>query len=347
MKKIWGTLLLIACMLTGVAKADTTLTFTFVGDCTIGSEDRLIHNKKGFYQVAQEQGYAYFFEKVADFFSEDDLTIANFEGVLQNSPFGFANKTYCFRGKPEFAEIMKLGNVELVNLSNNHTNDYALKGRKNTVAALDAAGVASFDNVKPYIYEKDGIRVAFFGVMRPQYQSGKAVLRKQIADLKADGVNAVIFTPHIGQEYDNLHNDWQTDIAHQLIDMGADLYVGHHPHVVQGMEVYKNRHILYSLGNFVFGGNTAIRGNALRCLVARVEMTFADDGTYLGQKLRLYAAHTSGDEKENNFQPYLVTGEEAQAVFELMDADSASSNKPIQEAQGYRDYAYLEAAVGK
>ena len=152
-----------------------------------------------------------------------------------------------------------------------------------------------------------------------------------IADAKDAGANAVIAYMHAGGEYYSYHIPAQTDLAHNLIDAGADLVVGSHPHVIQGAEVYNGRLILYSLGNFVFGGNTTVR--SLETIIPRVALSFADDGTYLGLSLLLYPANVSGNASENDYQPRIVQGEAAEAVFARFDRYSEQAEELIVKAQ--------------
>ena len=121
--------------------------------------------------------------------------------------------------------------------------------------------------------------------------------------------------------------------------MGADFVAGSHPHVVQGLEVYNGRYIFYSMGNFCFGGNLKVR--ALESCALRLTLTFDDDGAYLGQQLSVYAANVSGDPEVNDFQPRLVTGEAAQAVWARIDTDSEGQDGPVAQDGGRRDYAFL------
>lgn len=325
---------------TGSALADTQIVMTFVGDCTVGCEDRLLNKDYSFAKVVEREGYGYFLSKVKDFFSEDDLTVANFEGVLKDTHYGAANKTYCFRGLPDYAQILVLGSVEAVNLANNHTGDYGATGRITTLKALKAANVKTFDETSEYIFEKNGIKIAFCGFWGVGFNK-RADIAARIRQLKEEGANAVICALHFGEEYATYHNKVQTQVARMVIDAGADLVVGHHPHIVQGMEVYNSRTIFYSVGNFLFGGNAEVRSN--ESLVPRVTMTFSDDGTYLGQQVLLYPANESGNTEMNDYQPRLVQGEAADAVFAKLDADSEALT--YQQKDDYREYPFLEAGT--
>lgn len=324
------------------ALADTQVVMTFVGDCTVGCEDRLLNRDYSFAGYVQREGYDYFLEKVKDFFSEDDLTVGNFEGVLKDTRYGAVNKTYCFRGLPEYAQILTRGSIEAVNLANNHTGDYGTTGRATTLKALEAAGVKTFNETSEYIFEKNGIKIAFCGFWGVGFNK-RADIAARIRQLKAEGANAVVCALHFGEEYATYHNKVQAKVARMVIDAGADLVVGHHPHVVQGMEVYDSRTIFYSVGNFLFGGNAEVRSN--ESLVPRVTMTFGDDGTYLGQQVRLYPANESGNAEVNDYQPRLVEGDAAEAVYARLDADSEVMT--YRQTGEYREYPFLEAGQDK
>lgn len=339
LKKGIACVLAALCLCSG-ALAEKQIVLTFVGDCTVGCEERMLYSDDSFAAYAEREGYGYFLDKMKAFFAEDDLTVANFEGVLKDSSYGAVNKTYCFRGLPEYTQVLTLGSVEAVNLANNHSGDYGATGRQTTLAALKAAGIATFGNDGTYVFEKDGIKIAFCGFWGVGFKKRSdmvALVRK----LKDDGANVVICALHFGEEYATYHSKTQAKVAHMLIDAGADLVVGHHPHVVQGMEEYNNRSIFFSVGNFLFGGNAAVR--AIESLVPRVTLRFSDDGEYLGQQVSLYPANISGDPKNNDYQPRLVTGDAAQAVYDRLDADSAELETDYTLTDTCRIYPFLAA----
>ena len=344
MRRVFCILLCIALLLPAFALADKTVTITFTGDVTLGSEEKKRANAASFDSVAAEQGYDYFFANMKDFFAEDDLTVINLEGVLSDSSAGEKkDKTYRFRGPTDFVNILTRSGIEVCNIANNHSMDYGQKGYDATQAALEAAGLGVFGNESVYIYEKDGIRVAFLGVNSTAYNKRKTWAKEEIARLKAEeNVNAVVYVFHGGTEYGRVRNDMQEKASRYFINCGADLIVMHHPHVVQGFDIYKNRSICYSLGNFCFGGNKQVR--ALRAMVVRATLTFADDGTYLGQQLALYPAHISGTDPQNNYQPLLVSGEEAQAAMALAQRDTDFTLNPFDDAAGCALQDYLPAS---
>lgn len=328
----------------GHGLADRLIVMTFLGDCTIGCVESIRSASHGFFKIAEREGYGYFFRNVQPLLAGDDLTVANFEGVLKDDAKDKVKKEFNFRGLPAYAQILTMGSVEAVSLENNHAGDYGPDGKRSTQEALEAEGIAYFDSETIHVFEKDDVRIALIGVYQwsgEKYMDGIAA---SVAGAKEAGANAVVAYMHAGGEYSAYHIQAQTDLAHRLIDAGADLVVGSHPHVVQGAEVYKGRLILYSLGNFVFGGNTGVR--ALETIVPRVAFSFADDGTYLGLSLFLYPAHVSGDAVVNDYQPRIVQGEAAKAVFRRFDRDGAQADGLVIKAQteSCRQYRLIPAA---
>ena len=132
-------------------------------------------------------------------------------------------------------------------------------------------------------------------------------------------------------EYHGLHEPNTESICQKLIQYGADLIILHHPHVLQGIGVYNNRCIFYSMSNFVFGGNSAIRTekykqgtvSSLYSIVVQVKLLFTDDGRYLGQQPVIYPVYTSKAAPVNNYQPYRANAEEAIPVREALQADTS------------------------
>ena len=221
--------MLVGCLLTGTATAEKKIVMTFAGDCTIGCEERLMWADYSFTGVVKKQGYAYFLQKMLPLFSQDDLTVVNFEGVLKADDRRKENKTYCFRGLPEYAKVLTLGSVEAVNLANNHTGDYGDDGRESTLAALAKEGIGTFGADFSYVYEKDGIKIAFCGFTRTAYYALKDTYTQFIRSLRDAGANAVVCFLHFGQEYSRHHSNDQIKMAREMVDAGADLVIGSHP----------------------------------------------------------------------------------------------------------------------
>ena len=324
------------CLFVSAVRADKYVTLSFTGDCTIGSEEKRRDIDNSFDAFADREGYSYFFANFLDLFSEDDCTVINLEGVLSDSVTGEkTKKNYRFRGRTEFVNILTEGSVELAGIANNHIADYGAKGMRNTIDTLEGAGIGWARSLDSFTLEKDGIRICFFAIDYSLHNTYKEVIRKRIAGLKSSGqANAVVVMYHNGNEYDARHTIRQETAGNYYIDAGADLVIMHHPHVVQGVQIRNNRTILYSLGNFVFGGNREIKTvnyrnirdvTSLYGLMARVKLHFSNRGKYLGQQVILYPVYTSSTAPKNNFQPVRLTEKQAEPVIDAVVAKKADA----------------------
>ena len=304
----------------------TTVRLSFAGDCTLGGDERWMNYAIGTFKVMRQQvnNDAYFLEKCRDIFSRDDLTVINLEGVLSDSSRGkVEGKKWNFRGPTDSVNILKLGSVEAVTLGNNHSGDYGRFGLDATRQALRDAGIMYCLEEESFIYEKEGIRIAFLGFWETVFRAKSSWLKQEIMRLKAEeGCQAVVILYHGGSQYQQKHKNSQTDDAHLAIDIGADLFIGHHPHVLQGIEIYKNRHIIYSLGDFCYGGNRQPRAMEYPSMVAGFELQFRN-GQYMGQQLTIHPFRISATAPRNNYQPYPVQGEEAVEVMNILQNDTA------------------------
>ena len=321
--------ILLTLCLCGQAAADKVITLTFTGDCTLGGEEWIRAYDYSFDSYARENGYDYFFKNFRNLFSQDDCTVVNCECVLSNSKNGEnKSKSFRFRAPESFVKIFQEGSVEAVSLANNHTKDYGSQGFENTKRVLDEAGIGwSYDDTV-WIFEKDGIRIGFGAIDYGIYRRSYHTLRNKLSMMRANNeVDAVVMLIHRGQEYAPKHIKDQDEYAEFFINnAGADLVITHHPHVLQGIRILKNRTIFYSLGNFIFGGHFEVsRGaqtNSLYTMAVQVKMYFTDDGTYMGQQAVLYPAYVSGADPTNNYQPIRVNARDAIPVREAIQADT-------------------------
>ena len=307
-------------------EAPKQITVTFTGDCTLGCDPRERGKETGFEYYISQYGYEYPFALVRELFSEDDVTVVNLEGTFHDSDAGQQKKTYNFRGPSDYAAILPLSSIEAVSLGNNHTMDYGEAGFISTANALEKNGVAWFGNTecseKTWIYEKDGVKLGFVSInISYWWHEGKGLQLKQtLADLKAAGCSAIIGCMHGGLEYKTHHESNQEKLADALLKNGADIVVGNHPHIIQGMRVQSGKTTLWSLGNFCFGGNSQVRSRP--ALVARITLSFDESSRYLGHQVNLLPVHISGDAVQNDYQPRLVSGADAQKAIEAVRADS-------------------------
>ena len=354
-------LLILAMLFTaGCAGAEKSILLTFTGDCTLGSEERTRELDGSFDQLAAKKGYDYFLANFREMFEQDDHTIINFEGVLSdNKAQETQKKRYRFRGPTDFVRILTGSSIEACSLSNNHIADFGKQGEESTKAVLDENGIGWFQNFKYYICEKDGIKVAFIALENKIVYNEFDKVKKMIIDLKDSGeANAIVICWHTGLEYRGAHETNTERTSQAMIRYGADLVVITHPHVLQGICVYNNRCIFYSLGNFVFGGNSAIRTEkfkldktvtSLYSIVVQVKLLFTDDGRYLGQQPVIYPVYTSSAAPANNYQPYRVNADDAVPIREALQEDTAFTIPEISiGADGLSriDLGYLAAFDG-
>ena len=233
-----------------------SLTLSVVGDCTLGTDETFDYDTSlnAYYE---NYGADYFLQNVKDIFSTDDLTIANFEGTLTDSDER-EDKTFAFKAPASYASILTGGSVEAVNTANNHSHDYGEQSFDDTLAALDDAGIVHFGYDETAVMDVKGIKVGLVGIYELyDHLEREQQLKDNIAKVKADGAQLIVAIFHWGNETETVPDSNQTTLGRIAIDEGADLVCGHHPHVLQGIETYKGRNIVYSLGNFCFGGNSS------------------------------------------------------------------------------------------
>jgi len=245
-----------------------TITLNFVGDILAARAIELAMRKNG---------YDYPFLKIVDKLQDADITFANLETPLigtATSGKTTVGGTTVFRGDIAFADALKKAGIDIVSLANNHMKDQGEKGLLSTLTTLDTVGIRHAGAGKNLadargleIVETQGVRVGYLAyndadVVPESYhakdtQSGTNIMniekvRLDVA-LARSQVDVLIVSMHSGTEYITTHpNSRQTAFAYAAVDAGADLIIGHHPHVLQPMEIYKGKYIFYSLGNFIF-----------------------------------------------------------------------------------------------
>ncbi|MEZ7872374.1 MAG: CapA family protein, partial [Eubacteriales bacterium] len=267
-----------------------------------------------------EKGYEWPFSGLYDLLSADDLSVINLEGVLKDDTAGRQEgKLHWFRGPTSFAGILPAGSIELAGLANNHMRDYGIAGHNSTREALKAAGIPYFGYGDTYIQEHQGLKIGFGGIRETIWRQKPGLPGEEIAALKEAGCDYIVYTIHAGKEYSRTHNELQEKIARSIIDAGADIVIGMHPHVVQGIEKYKDGLIVYSLGNFSFGGNLKL--TEFDGLAVQVILDF--EGRELKETtLKLIPLLTSGTKPANDFRPIPAQGEDKERILELVQNDS-------------------------
>ena len=291
-----------------------SLTLSVVGDCTLGTDETFDYDTSlnAYYE---NYGADYFLQNVKDIFSADDLTIANFEGTLTNSDER-EDKTFAFKAPASYASILTGGSVEAVNTANNHSHDYGEQSFDDTLAALDDAGIVHFGYDETAVMDVKGIKVGLVGIYELyDHLEREQQLKDNIAKVKADGAQLIVVIFHWGNETETVPDSNQTTLGRIAIDEGADLVCGHHPHVLQGIETYKGRNIVYSLGNFCFGGNSS--PSDMDTMIYQQTFTIDADGIKKDNVTNIIPCSISSAAYDgyNNYQPTPAEGDEATRIL--------------------------------
>ncbi|MDR2658245.1 MAG: CapA family protein [Oscillospiraceae bacterium] len=293
------------------------IVITAGGDVTLGSTDNQRKSDAGFDSVIERNGYEWPFSGVIDCLRSDDLTLVNFEGTLTDSNVK-QEKLFNFKGPAEYADMLTLGSIEAVNLANNHTLDYGKDGFADTIAALEAADITYCASGKTAVFTAQGVKIGLIGNTFP-YANGKRDVRAAVKSLRDQGCAVVIASFHWGSEYETKFSAEQRSIGRAAIDAGADVVIGHHPHIVQGVELYKGKYILYSLGNFVFGGN--VNPEDRDSYLARLTFN-VNDGEAGPMEFEMIPIRLTELDKGTDYRPVLAMGSEAERIRDRVLARS-------------------------
>jgi poly-gamma-glutamate capsule biosynthesis protein CapA/YwtB (metallophosphatase superfamily) len=357
--------------------AGDTYTIALLGDTSFGENYQIEYAAAGGLNVLDDRGYAHSLACFKAFLHDSNLAIANLETPLtdlEHSPL-HGKKEYVHWSDVEKAPRALLEhNLRVMSLANNHTLDYGHEGLRQTREALIRNGISFFgagldaeEADRPFTRALSiggqSLNLAVFGAFEvrrkylfdysfyaeadaPGVSRLKAPdLPRRIEQLKRDDANAfVIVFPHWGYNY-FWRTQKQTRLAHELIDAGADLIVGHGAHMLGEIERYGGAWIVYSLGNFVFNseGDYARAGAHPYSLVARMTLSTASGG--LSRSLRLYPILS--DNTLTQYQPRFVTPAEFEAVMALLVEHSPEGERLRDQAITGRDDAglYLELAL--
>ena len=290
-----------------------TITISAAGDVTMGRDALTSYYNSFDHEVElQMKDYSYFMKNVKSIFENDDLTIVNLEGPLTTYSV-MAEKQYRFKGNPIYTEVLKQGSIEAVNIANNHTFDYFDLGYFDTVSNLSQADIGYSGNGHIYLTEIKGVKIGMFGFAGWDIgKQKKSDIKKVVEDLKNRGANLIIASFHWGEERKYTPNQTQKELGRYCIDIGVDLVLGHHPHVIQGIETYKGKSIVYSLGNFCFGGNK--NPSDMDAFIYQHSFSFKNN-VLLMETGQVIPVSISSTKVRNNYQPTPLQGIEASRVM--------------------------------
>ena len=240
----------------------------FVGDVMLARGVRSVIENYG------RGDFRFPFLKIGGNLQNYDLLFGNLEGAISDQGENLGS-AYSFRMEPKAIDGLKYAGFNVLSVANNHIGDWGADAMKDTFKRLSEAGIfyvgGGFDKEEPYeprIIEVNGMKIAFLGFSQfgKNYLESGGINKSGIAVIDEEKIGTavkkaraeadiVVVSFHWGEEYQAEPNEYQKRIGHLAIDAGADLVIGHHPHVIQPIEKYKDSYIAYSLGNFVFDQN--------------------------------------------------------------------------------------------
>jgi len=287
-------------------------------------------------------GYDYPFTAIAATLLQGDLNIGNLESPIARAGEEFTDKKFRFKSDPAAAAALRKAGFNHLSLANNHILDFGPTALKETIAALDDLGISHSGAGPNLMSARQGsivtvreIRIALlaYSLTYPEEfyakieRAGTApgyenYYRADIARAK-QSADYVIVSFHWGRECAEFPREYQKSTARKAIDAGADVVLGHHPHVLQGIEYYKNGVIFYSLGNFAFASKSR---KADRSMIARITL---DNGISAVEVIPLNVLYS-----EVRFQPRVLGGSRGRAVADRLNRLSAAMGTVISANNG-------------
>lgn len=300
-------------------------TISLVGDCTLAGNR---------FQSLCGDDMGYPFENVREYFENDDATIANLECNFSDALLS-SGSLFHFKAPTENADMLVSGGIDFVTTANNHIMDYGQRGLDDTLSALDERGIAyGIDGQSVVFTTESGLKLGIYcgygGFMISETQ-----IKEAIDKLKADGAEYIICALHWGVEGAYRPNAYQKNLAHAAIDAGADLVYGSHPHVLQPAEEYGGGLILYSLGNFSFGGNSFPRD--YDSVIVQLTLCRNADGGVSLEACDYIPCSMSGSDENNDFRPtpYKKGSKEFERTMSKLDGSFTGADLMV-------DYSFLD-----
>lgn len=314
-----------------IVKRDIVI--TAAGDCTLGTDTNFAYGT-GFLGEADRVGndYSHFMKNVKDIFENDDYTIVNLETTFTeaaqkvNKGQGVA---YHFKGPKEFVNILTSSSIEGVTISNNHIYDYGQQGFEDTVATLEEENVEFCGEGYKILTEIQGVKFGFLGYQAwSDTEDLKNKIAKDIKELKENGAAVVIPYFHWGIERAYEPYNVQINIARFAIDSGADMVLGSHPHVMQSLESYKGKMIVYSLGNFSFGGNSNPSDKRTFIIQAKFSM---ENENVVNTQFKVIPTMISSVSNKNDYVPTPATGDNKINILSKLNELSPTLNNKLSD----------------
>ena len=295
------------------AENATNILITAVGDCTLGGvANHTASSEKLFAGLVDRNGYDYFFKNVLSLFEADDFTVVNLEGPLTTVKDYYGQANFYFRGRPGDAKILSVSSVEVANMANNHIFNFGQAGFEETAKALSDVGVGACGYELVHYAQTKGVTVGFVGF--DQWNSTDADIRRVMNEVRPN-CDLLIVSYHGGIENTHSVSDAVRHAGQLCIDLGADLVIGNHSHMYSGVELYKGKYIIGSLGNFCFGGN--LKPKEYSCAIFRQAFTVYPGGKVEDAGIDIIPAQVGSRRNVNDCQPSVMTSDyEGEHLFD-------------------------------
>ena len=305
-----------------------TITLSFAGDFTLGKDAiTQVYNTLPRMYEAVGKDPTYFLKNVKEIFSNDDLTFVNLETTLTTAT-KMQSKKFRFKGAPEYRDILIDGSIEVVNIANNHTMDYLQQGYTDTQANLDLVKIGYVSGSITYIKEVKGVKIGVMGYKGwDNSKTTKDSIAKNIEKLKEVGCEVIAIMFHWGNEKINYPIYPQEDLAKFSIDNGVDVVVGGHAHVLQSLEIYKGKPIVYGLGNFCYGGHSNPPDKDT--MIFQQTFTFENGAKSEDLDAKVIPCSITSQADTNNFQPTPLVDTEKARVIDRLNTFSNGRNLEI------------------
>ena len=316
-------------------KKDGEITLTLVGDNSFGTYPETPEHLKFDHVFAANGGdNQYVFKNSLAWFKSDDYTIINAESAFTNATKA-VNKMWRIKSDPAHVAFLPASGIEAANLANNHTKDYFEVGYEDTLKAFSDHHISVFNDGMPLITTIGDIETIFLGYdCRMSQQSPEFLARivEEVQQYKRPD-NLVIVNMHWGVEYRETPVDYQTYFGRTILDAGADIIIGAHPHRLESVELYNGKYIIYSMGDYAFGADPTL----LSRMTAMFRLRFAKENDIVvmkGMSIVPTLENSDGSTTENNYQPLPVFGKEAEDIVNELIRISA----PVENGVTTYDY---------
>jgi hypothetical protein len=310
-----GAGLLLALLFWQSAALAETLTLSFIGDCSIGQAIQFESSENSYSRVLDREGLEWPFSLVYPILSADDFTFANLEVVFTEKT-RHQDKRYPLTAKPDYAKALLYSGIDAVNTANNHAYDFYREGYLNSMQTLNDLGIPHFGSFnlgtaeaqdQLFVTTVKGVLIGALGFSYPQDSDMKKISNR-IQTLREQGCDLVIVSMHWGRETHLIHESYQTKYAKAIIDAGADVVWGHHPHVLQPVQFYNGKPVFYSTGNFTFGTMSAVDPDTG---IFQLQYEIGEDGLTL-LSFTVVPCRTQGS---GDYRPYILTDEQERGAM--------------------------------